>query len=64
VPPKTQKILDELKAYCDAERGRRTEVAEKIGISRQALANWFYGRQQPTSEQILTVQEFLRQQQK
>ena len=62
MPPKTQKLLDDLKEWCDQERGRRLAIAELLGLSRQAITNWFSGRQQPTSEQILTVQEFLAKQ--
>ena len=30
-----------------------------VGIKRQSITDWFSGRQQPTAEQILEVQEFL-----
>jgi hypothetical protein len=64
MPPKTQKLLDELKAWCDTPPpyGRRTRVAKILGVSSQTITNWFGGRQQPTSEQILDVQDFLKQQ--
>jgi transcriptional regulator with XRE-family HTH domain len=61
MPPKTQKLIDALKAWCDKGHVRRTEVAEKVGASRQAITNWFSGRQQPTAEQVLAVQEFLEE---
>jgi transcriptional regulator with XRE-family HTH domain len=64
MPPRTQKLLDELRAYCDKQRGRRTEIAKLIGIKRQSITDWFSGRQQPTAEQILEVQEFLAKQRK
>jgi transcriptional regulator with XRE-family HTH domain len=62
MPPKTQKLIDELREYCDEERGRRAEIAKLIGIKRQSITDWFSGRQQPTAEQILEVQEFLDKQ--
>jgi transcriptional regulator with XRE-family HTH domain len=62
MPPKTQKLLDELREYCDEKRGRRAEIAKLIGIKRQSITDWFSGRQQPTAEQILEIQEFLEKQ--
>jgi hypothetical protein len=47
---------------CDQGRGRQSEVAAVIGTTRQAINHRFAGRQQPTSEQILAVQEFLAKQ--
>jgi len=32
----------------------------KQSEQEKAIADWFSGRRQPTAEQILTVQEFLR----
>jgi hypothetical protein len=37
-------------------------MAKIIGVAPQAGTDWFPGRQQPTSEQILSVQEFLNEQ--
>jgi Helix-turn-helix len=62
MPPKTQKLLDELKAWCEQEYGRKAEAARVIGTSRQALNHWFTGNQNLTAEQILNVQEFLKKQ--
>lgn len=45
--------------WCDEKRGRRSEIARLLGIGRQSVTDWFSGRQQPTAEQILFVQEFL-----
>jgi hypothetical protein len=58
--PRTWKIISQLKAYCDLERGRRTKLARALGLQRQVLSHWFADRKQPTGEQILTIQEFLR----
>ena len=54
----TQQLLDELKTWCDAERGRRIEVAKLCGVSPQSVTNWFSGVQQPTAEQALTLLRF------
>jgi hypothetical protein len=60
MPPKTEKLIKQLKRWCDAKRGRRIEVAEAIGTSKWTISHWFAGRQQPTAEQALNVQDFLK----
>ena len=59
VPPRTQYILDQLKVWCDAKYGRRTEVADELGLPPQAITDWLKGRRQPTAEQVLHLQDFL-----
>jgi hypothetical protein len=61
---KGQKILNELRAYCDQERGRRLAVARFIDVPSRAITDWFGGRRQPTAEQVLAVQDFLEKQRK
>jgi DNA-binding transcriptional regulator YiaG len=62
MPERVRKLLDELKAWCDLERGRRWEVARFVGVQRQVVSNWFAHRQEPTGEQVLALLEFLRKQ--
>jgi len=57
-----QKLLDDLRVWCDQARGRRSEISRLTGVSRQAVTNWIAGRQEPTAEQVLKVQEFLASQ--
>jgi transcriptional regulator with XRE-family HTH domain len=52
------KLLSRLKIYCDRKYGRRAEVSRKLGVSRQAVTNWLKGRQHPTGEQALAIQQF------
>jgi hypothetical protein len=58
--PRTWKIISRLKTYCDLEYGRRSKLARALGLQRQVLTHWFANRKQPSSEQILMIQEFLR----
>jgi transcriptional regulator with XRE-family HTH domain len=61
---RTAELLAELKAWCDQERGRWSEVARVLGVSRGTLADWYNPerRKSPTAEQALAIQEFLRAQ--
>lgn len=56
----TTKLLSRLKAWCEAERGRKVQVAHYLGIDPQALSNLFADRQQLTGEQALKILEFLK----
>jgi hypothetical protein len=55
-----EKLLKELRAWCDDGRGRRVEVARILGTHPQTITNWFNGNQEPTGEQALVVLKFLK----
>jgi hypothetical protein len=63
MPQRTEKLLEELRRWCDAEHGRRVLVARKMGVERQVVTNWLAGRQQLTGEQALALLEFLKRHQ-
>jgi DNA-binding transcriptional regulator YiaG len=60
VPSRTEKLLAEIKEWCDAEYGRRSELAPTIGTSPQIVTDWFAGRKTPTLEQGLAMLELLK----
>jgi hypothetical protein len=60
--PKSQEIVDDLKAWCDQEVGREALAGKVIGVDSKTVKNWFLGEQQPTSDQIILVQQFLAKQ--
>jgi hypothetical protein len=57
--PRTLKLINQLEVYCNSRWGRRSRVARTLGLPRQALTHWFSNRKNPTSEQILMIQELL-----
>jgi transcriptional regulator with XRE-family HTH domain len=57
--PELKAILNELKRYCDEERGRRAEVARTLGVSISGLWNILDGGQEPTESQTLKILEIL-----
>jgi hypothetical protein len=57
--PRTLKLINQHKVYCNSRRGRRSRVARTLGLPRQTLTHWFSHRKNPTSEQILMSQELL-----
>jgi hypothetical protein len=56
----TEQLIEELKEWCGDIRGRRTEAAKAAGTSLQAVVDWFAKRRQPTAEQALQIQAFLK----
>jgi DNA-binding transcriptional regulator YiaG len=64
VPPRTDELLAAIKAWCDVERGRRSELARIVGTSPQTVTHWFAGRKTPTLEQGLAIQEILKKAEK
>ena len=60
LPPRTKKFLEDLKAWCDRKYGRRAALARFLNVPRQTITDLLNGRQNPTGEQILAIQEFLK----
>jgi DNA-binding transcriptional regulator YiaG len=60
VTTKTKDMLSELRKWCDAEHGRRSELARIIDVKPQTLSNWLVGRNAPSSEATLKLIEFLK----
>jgi DNA-binding transcriptional regulator YiaG len=58
----TEKLIAELKAWADAEYGRRAEIARWLDVPRQRVTNWIAGRESPTLEQGLQLLAFLKKQ--
>jgi transcriptional regulator with XRE-family HTH domain len=57
---RVKRFLKELKAWCAEERGRQRQLAEAAEATKQTVSNWFAERQEPTAEQLLAIQEFLK----
>jgi DNA-binding XRE family transcriptional regulator len=57
--PQVEQLISDLKAWCDARRGRRTYLAKIIGVDRKRITDWFTGRVQPSLSAGLKIQAFL-----
>jgi predicted XRE-type DNA-binding protein len=56
----SKQLVKDLEEWCSQKYGRKGEVCEALGISRQTLSNWFAHRQNLTGEQALKLLKFLR----
>ena len=60
-PSDVEKLIEDLRAWVDAEYGRRAELARKLGVSRQRVTDWLSGRLTPDLEHGLAILKILRQ---
>jgi DNA-binding transcriptional regulator YiaG len=62
MPPRVQKLLDELEAYAKRKGVKQKDLAKELGVVPQQLSDWLTGHRTPNGERILQIQEFLNQQ--
>ena len=56
---RTERLLQRLQQWCEAQRGRQSVVATYLDIDRQIVNEWVKRKRKPTSEQTLALIEFL-----
>src|ERR1700722_20011380 len=60
-PDLTKELVTELRAWYEDQRDlSQKNLARKLYLSPQQLSEIFAGRNRPTGEQVLRIQEFLR----
>lgn len=57
--PLLDALLARLRAYCDAERGRKAELVKHLQIRPAVLSNWLAGVKKPGGEYTLGIQAWL-----
>lgn len=66
--PELKKLMAQLKAWCDEERGRQVQLARELEVeprvSRHLVNDWLFERKTPSLEQYFALQDFLRKQQR
>ena len=60
MPPKTEQLLADIKAWCVANHVKQAELARILGVQRSAVTDWYARRKRPTAEQALTMLEILK----
>ena len=53
--------MSKLKAWTDAEYGRRALIARKLGISRGLVTDWLAGRREPTLDQAVIIEDLMKE---
>jgi transcriptional regulator with XRE-family HTH domain len=62
--PEIEKTIAELKAWCDAGRGRQTEIAMFLDVSRQSVNDWLNRDANPMANTLFEIRDFLKEQRK
>jgi hypothetical protein len=68
MPRRIRALLAEAEAWCAQERGRRAQLALYLDVWPSSVSAWFreckkaHPAKQPTGEQVLAIQEFLKDQ--
>jgi transcriptional regulator with XRE-family HTH domain len=57
--PLTRELLDRLRTYVEAKRGRGREIAAHLGIEPSSVSDWLNGRTVPSLENGLRIQQIL-----
>jgi transcriptional regulator with XRE-family HTH domain len=60
--PELEKLLNDLKTWCDKERGRQAKIAERLGVSRGLVNDWITGRREPGTNEYISLRNFLKRQ--
>jgi hypothetical protein len=56
---KTDNLIAELQQWCDAEHGRRSELARILGVPPTRITQWLARKANPGSEATIKIIEFL-----
>jgi len=57
--PLVQELIDRLRVYCEAERGRGREIAAELGVEPSSVSDWLSGRTEPTLANGLRLMKIL-----
>ncbi len=62
--PEIERTMDELRAWCDAERGRQTELSEHFDVTRALVSRWLKRTANPSPKMFFELRDFLKAQQR
>jgi hypothetical protein len=55
-----QRLLDELRVWCDRGQARLRRASKFLEVSSQTLASWFSGTEEPSGRQVSRLQELVQ----
>ena len=53
-------LVQEVMEWCESNGVKQVELANMLGVSKQLVTEWVKGRRFPLGEEVLAMQEFLR----
>ena len=57
--PELEQLLESLRSWCSAGRGRQATLAKYLGVSRGRLNDWLSRKRTPTIQEFFEVRRFL-----
>jgi DNA-binding transcriptional regulator YiaG len=60
MPPKTEKLLSDVFAWCDKHGVNQVELARLLGVRPSHVTEWKKGRNLPNAETALTMLELIK----
>lgn len=60
--PRLDALLSRLRTYCDGGRGRRSALAQHLGIQPHMITSWLLRDKSPGGEYTLGIQAWLAEQ--
>jgi DNA-binding transcriptional regulator YiaG len=60
MPPKTDKLLKEVFAWCEKHDVNQVELAKLLGVNPQHVTEWKKGRARPNAETALNMLAVLK----
>jgi hypothetical protein len=57
--PLVQELIDHLRVYCKAERGRGRKIAAELRVEPSSVSDWISGRTEPTLANGLRLMKIL-----
>jgi predicted XRE-type DNA-binding protein len=58
----TDVLIEQLKEWVSQERGRQSEIARMLKVSRSTVTEWLKGRSVPSWEAGKKIEQFLKKQ--
>ena len=55
-PEEVESLMNDIRLWCAAERGRQKELASELGVTQQVFSNWLNGHKTPALPYWLKLQ--------
>jgi DNA-binding transcriptional regulator YiaG len=64
MPPRTEKLLADVFAWCEKNEINQVELARLLGVRPSHVTEWKKGRNLPNAETALTMMELIKSKRK
>jgi hypothetical protein len=61
MPDELSNLVRDLQTWCTTHRVKGVELSAMLGVSPQAVSEWFKGRSHPSGKLVLQILEMIKQ---